>query len=102
MVVLVVISISYAISQLGVDKIINYALPILLVFYPLLITVLFLTLSKASPVVSKYTTYTTFVVSIIDQIYPLPLHNQGFAWLIPALICYAGVTLIQIGNKNLK
>lgn len=101
-VVLVVISISYAISQLGVDKIINYALPILLVFYPLLITVLFLTLSKASPVVSKYTTYTTFVVSIIDQIYPLPLHNQGFAWLIPALICYAGVTLIQIGNKNLK
>lgn len=102
LVVLVVISISYAISQLGVDKIINYALPILLVFYPLLITVLFLTLSKASPVVSKYTTYTTFVVSIIDQIYPLPLHNQGFAWLIPALICYAGVTLIQIGNKNLK
>ncbi len=101
-VVLVVISISYVISQLGVDKIINYALPILLVFYPLLITVLFLTLSKASPVVSKYTTYTTFVVSIIDQIYPLPLHNQGFAWLIPALICYAGVTLIQIGNKNLK
>lgn len=101
-VVLVVISISYAISQLGVDKIINYALPILLVFYPLLITVLFLTLSKASPVVSKYTIYTTFVVSIIDQIYPLPLHNQGFAWLIPALICYAGVTLIQIGNKNLK
>jgi len=101
-VVLVVISISYAISQLGVDKIINYALPVLLVFYPLLITVLFLTLSKASPVVSKYTTYTTFVVSIIDQIYPLPLHNQGFAWLIPALICYAGVTLIQIGNKNLK
>lgn len=101
-VVLVVISISYAISQLGVDKIINYALPILLVFYPLLITVLFLTLSKASPVVSKYTTYTTFVVSIIDQLYPLPLHNQGFAWLIPALICYAGVTLIQIGNKNLK
>lgn len=101
-VVLVVISISYAISQLGVDKIINYALPILLVFYPLLITVLFLTLSKASPVVSKYTTCTTFVVSIIDQIYPLPLHNQGFAWLIPALICYAGVTLIQIGNKNLK
>lgn len=101
-VVLVVISISYAISQLGVDKIINYALPILLVFYPLLITVLFLTLSKASPVVSKYTTYTTFVVSIIDQIYLLPLHNQGFAWLIPALICYAGVTLIQIGNKNLK
>lgn len=101
-VLLVVISISYAISQLGVDKIINYALPILLVFYPLLITVLFLTLSKASPVVSKYTTYTAFVVSIIDQIYPLPLHNQGFAWLIPALICYAGVTLIQIGNKNLK
>ena len=101
-VVLVVISISYVISQLGVDKIINYALPILLVFYPLLITVLFLTLSKVSPVVSKYTTYTTFVVSIIDQIYPLPLHNQGFAWLIPALICYAGVTLIQIGNKNLK
>ena len=100
--VLVIIFISYVISQLGVDKIINYALPILLVFYPLLITVLFLTLSKANQDVSKYTTYTTFVVSIIDQIYPLPLHNQGFAWLIPALICYAIVTLIQIGNKNLK
>ena len=41
-----------AFDNFDIDKIINYALPILLVFYPLLITVLFLTLSKIQ--VSKY------------------------------------------------
>lgn len=99
-IVMFVVTMSYIISQLGVDKIIKYAIPILIVFYPLLIVVLFLTLSKTGEKVYKYTTYTTFVFCIIDQIYPLPLHSQGFAWLIPTFIAYAVLTLVYNWKKN--
>ncbi|WP_068268916.1 branched-chain amino acid transport system II carrier protein [Caviibacter abscessus] len=99
-IVIFVVATSYIISQLGVDKIINYTIPILTVFYPLLIVVLFLTLSKANYKVYRYTTYTTFVFCIIDLLYPLPLHEQGFAWLIPTFIAYAILTLEYAWKKN--
>lgn len=90
---------SAAASNLGVDKIISIAVPILTVIYPVsMLLVVMSTLDRVfvSNSVVKGAAYTTLVVSLltvvdslginIGFVHLIPLDNIGFNWVIPALI----------------
>lgn len=103
--------ISFIIANVGLTQIINWSLPILMLLYPLAITVIFLSilspLFKKSPIVYRFTTLFTVIPALFDatnalppilnQAAPiqalihfassyLPLFNLGFAWIPFALI----------------
>ena len=86
-------------SNLGVDKIISIAAPILTVIYPVSILLVFMsTFNKffISPSVFKGAAFTTLLISFlnvadslgftINFIHKLPLSSLGFNWVIPAII----------------
>lgn len=86
-------------SNLGVDKIIAIAAPILTIIYPVsILLVAMSTFSKCftKPAVFKFSAYTTLLISLlnvldslglsIDFIHKLPLDSIGFNWVIPAII----------------
>ena len=86
-------------SNLGVDRIIAIAVPILTVLYPVaIILVLLSSMPKIFTTDSMFkgAAYTTLVIStltVIDSfgisigfIHKLPFNNLGFNWIIPALI----------------
>ncbi|ERI95628.1 branched-chain amino acid transport system II carrier protein [Clostridiales bacterium oral taxon 876 str. F0540] len=101
--VLLITIISIIIANMGVDRIIKFASPILSILYPVVIVLISITLMgkliKNNKVV-KFTVYTTLTFSLIDTIinnmyissslkdvfYLIPLSKQGFAWLIPSLL----------------
>lgn len=90
---------STVMSNLGVDKIIAIAVPILTVLYPVaIILVLIGSMPKIfnndnmfkgaayiTLIISALTVIDSFGISI-DFIHKLPLANLGFNWLIPALL----------------
>lgn len=99
--------VSMGISNLGVDRIISLAEPILLILYPIIIVLVALTfLDKyvKSAAVYKSAVYCTLGFSIIDVIgnfiipipiitpiiQGLPLATQGLGWILPAIL--AGMT----------
>lgn len=86
-------------SNLGVDKIISIAAPILTIIYPVSILLVVMStfsnyFSKAA--VFKCSAYATLFISflnVVDSlglqisfIHKLPLHSLGFNWVIPAII----------------
>lgn len=86
-------------SNLGVDKIISIAAPILTVIYPVSILLVFMsTFNKffISPSVFKGAAFATLLISFlnvadslgftINFIHKLPLSSLGFNWVIPAII----------------
>lgn len=86
-------------SNLGVDKIIAIAAPILTIIYPVSILLVAMgTFSKCftKPAVFKFSAYTTLLISLlnvldnlglsIDFIHKFPLDSIGFNWVIPAII----------------
>lgn len=96
-------------SNLGVDKIIAIAAPILTIIYPVsILLVIMSTFSKyfKKSSIYKYSAYTTLLVSLLNVldslgfnlefIHKLPLDYLGFNWVIPAII--GGI----IGNFLIK
>lgn len=100
----------------GVEKIVKFAVPVLLVLYPIVIVLIIITLAgkavKNNSVV-RVTVYTTLIVSILDTVNMLtggsvaflksllaiiPLSNVGFSWLVPAVIAFIIGTVI-FGKK---
>lgn len=86
-------------SNLGVDKIIAIAIPILTVIYPVLILLVVMSTFRKIFVhesVFKGAAYSTLIVSLltvvdslgirISLIHKLPFENLGFNWVIPAII----------------
>lgn len=86
-------------SNLGVDKIISIAAPILTIIYPVSILLVIMStfsnyFSKAA--VFKCSAYATLFISFLNVldslglqisfIHKLPLHSLGFNWVIPAII----------------
>lgn len=86
-------------SNLGVDKIISIAAPILTIIYPVSILLVVMStfsnyFSKAA--VFKCSAYATLFISFLNVldslglqisfIHKLPLHSLGFNWVIPAII----------------
>ena len=97
-------------SNLGVDRIIAIAVPILTVLYPVaIILVLLGSMPKIFTTDSMFkgAAYTTLVIStltVIDSfgisigfIHKLPFNNLGFNWIIPALI---GAFVAKLISKN--
>lgn len=69
--VFIITIVAFSISHLSVDMIISLSIPILSIFYPVLIVILILNLLKSKYInsnVIKFCTYTTLVLAIINQI----------------------------------
>lgn len=112
-IVLASIMTSFCLSLLGVEGLINLAVPILLAIYPVFIV---LTLMTAFDSKIKHDwTYTgavvgTFAVSLIPSLnmafgilkvlalktQNLPFHSIGFGWFVPAAICSVLFTVISM------
>ena len=86
-------------SNLGVDKIIAIAAPILTIIYPVSILLVVMSIFNkyfVKPSVFKYSAYATLFISIlnvidslgfnINFIHNLPLNSLGFNWVLPAII----------------
>ena len=119
-VVIVCVIISFALSFLGVDGLINVAVPILLVFYPVIIVLILMSIFDKQ---IKYNwTYTgavigAFVIGLLQgldtafamrkmvfapglmkYVHSLPLDNIGFTWVLPAVVCSVILTVISIAS----
>ncbi|MBY0123428.1 branched-chain amino acid transport system II carrier protein [Bacillus sp. S/N-304-OC-R1] len=109
--VLVVCLAGIGIGSLGVEKIINYALPIFLALYPVAIVLVFLGLfRKVIPNPGSYrgAILLTFIVSVLETlgvigvnipavqrfISILPFSANGFSWLVPAIIGFIAGSII--------
>ncbi|WP_066401175.1 branched-chain amino acid transport system II carrier protein [Neobacillus mesonae] len=108
---LLVCLVGAAIGMLGVEKIINYTLPIFLALYPVAIVLVFL--GVFNKIISNPGTYRgaillTFIVSlfetcgaiglkipaILNFISMMPFSANGFSWLVPAIVGAALGTVI--------
>lgn len=90
---------SAVISNLGVDKIISIAAPILTILYP--VSIVLVLMASLKNIITKnsiykgasYATLAISTLTVIDSlgfninfVHALPLANLGFNWLIPAII----------------
>lgn len=107
---------SIIISLKGVDSIVAFAAPILQILYPVVIVLIFTSLSqsliKNNKIIAN-TVYVTLLISIISTLDSLdlnnkfihsflniiPLNNIGFVWVIPALITFV-ISYISLNNKE--
>lgn len=113
--------VSYALSFLGVDGLINVAVPILSAIYPVMIVLILMSIFDKK---IKYNwTYTgavvgAFAVSLLESINlasamrgghllegvakfigTFPLANFGFEWVVPAVLCSLIFTVISIVGR---
>ena len=113
-IIVVAICISSAlISILGIGSIVKLAVPILKIFYPMqIVLILFNVIGVKSKLTYKVTVYTTLIVSILDTFYSefnlkvlhnlfkfIPLSNEGFSWILPAIIAIVVSVLINVFSK---
>lgn len=102
--VIVVTIISFLLSSLGVDAIINLAVPILTIGYPIIIALVFyMIFDKKVPYNMAYILMVIGVTivavietfgeqlglgALVEIIKSLPLAQFGFTWFIPSLVCF--------------
>lgn len=102
--VIVVTIISFLLSSLGVDAIINLAVPVLTIGYPIIIALVFyMMFDKKVPYNMAYilmvvgvtivAVIETFgkqlgLAGLVEIIKSLPLAQFGFTWFIPSLVCF--------------
>ncbi len=99
---------SALVSNLGVDKIIQVAIPILSLIYPVSIVLVIMNIFKnvfTNDLTLKGAAYSTLLVSLltvidslgfnIDIVHKLPLATLGFNWVVPAIIGGILATLIS-------
>lgn len=114
-IIVIAICISSAlISILGIGSIVKLAVPILKIFYPMqIVLILFNVIEVKSKLTYKVTVYTTLIVSILDIFYSefnlkvlhnlfkfIPLSNEGFSWIVPAIIAILVSLLINVFSKE--
>ena len=103
--VIVIVVCGVFFSTMSVDQIVNMALPILLVIYPVVIVLILLGLINQYIPSGKKGIYAgavgaTFLISLLETVLSytsaptlsavfshLPLASMGFAWIAPALVC---------------
>lgn len=110
--VLLISIVGIAIGSLGVGKIVDYAMPIFTVLYPVAIVLVFLgVFNKYIPNAGGYrgsilftifvSTFETITAHDIDvpfiseAISKLPFSQNGFAWLVPAIVGFVVGLVIQ-------
>lgn len=102
--VIVVTIISFLLSSLGVDAIINLAVPVLTIGYPIIISLVFyMIFDKKVPYNMAYILMVIGVTivavietfgkqlglgALVEIIKSLPLAQFGFTWFIPSLVCF--------------
>lgn len=102
--VVVVTVISYLLSSLGVEAIINLAVPVLTIGYPIIISLVFYMIFEKK--IAYNMAYICMVagvlvtaiietfgeklglISLLDTIKTLPLAEFGFTWFLPSLVCF--------------
>lgn len=101
--VFVICTMGTIVGSFGVEKIINYTLPIFTALYPVAIVLVMLGIArKIIPNAGAYrgSILLTFIVSVLETIQSLgvqssvissllnwlPLSENGFAWLVPAIV----------------
>lgn len=112
--VIVVTIISFFLSSLGVEAIINLAVPVLYVGYPLIIALVFyMIFEKKVPYDMAYILMSAGVLitaiietfgekiglaGLVGIIKNLPLGQFGFTWFLPSLVCFIlGIILGKLG-----
>lgn len=104
--------VSTFISAFGVEKIVHFSVPLLLIAFPIVIVLIILTIVKPNISTNIYrgAVAGTLFVSIIDAlnylkvdtgiagqlIEKLPMHQSGFSWLIPSIAC---AVILEIAVK---
>lgn len=102
--VIVVTIISFLLSSLGVDAIINLAVPVLTIGYPIIIALVFyMIFDRKVPYNMAYILMVIGVTivavietfgeqlglgALVEIIKSLPLAQFGFTWFIPSLVCF--------------
>ncbi|WP_276882068.1 branched-chain amino acid transport system II carrier protein [Anaerococcus tetradius] len=105
---------SFILSSLGVDAIINLAVPVLYIGYPLIIALVFyMSFEKRVPYNMAYILMAAGVIitaiietfgksfglgGLVAAIKNLPLAQFGFTWFLPSLVCFIlGLILGKLG-----
>lgn len=112
--VIIICVFSTFMAILGVETIVNLAINILIILYPVLMVIILMNLIDQW--IPRKTAYlgavgAAFVVSlceVLGQKIPalgnlvnqLPLHADGFAWLLPSILCAIIFTLIGAANND--
>ena len=110
---------SYMLANLGLNKIMEYSVPVLLAIYPASLVLIVLALIdkyiKGSSTVYRFAIYATVVISIIHTldkinieiplasslVKKLPLQSADLGWLSAAGICFViGFIISKVTEKN--
>lgn len=110
-VAIIVAVVSMGIALMGVDNIVGITTPVLKILYPMIIILVITTLlesEQTSPLACRITIYTTLIITVIEEISYigniegiqkvigyLPLSRLGFVWVIPAIIVYFVVKVLD-------
>ncbi len=94
---------SGVLSVAGLDSIIGFAVPVLIILYPITIVLILLNIFGIKNHISfKLTVAVTLFISFAElfkvNLSFIPLANQGFAWVIPAIIAF-GISLFIKENN---
>lgn len=111
------------VANFGLDNIINYSLPVLVLLYPLAMVLMLLTfagpLFGQSKIVYQTATLTAFLISVIEALVKfytlikkqmpnwleyiqnvyieyIPYYEQGIGWLVPVLVVSLIVSLLSV------
>ncbi|TDM48666.1 branched-chain amino acid transport system II carrier protein [Macrococcoides goetzii] len=123
----VVSIVSFILANVGLTKIIEYSIPVLMFLYPLAITLILLTLISGSfndsKIIYQWTTFVTMIAAIIDGIKAspaflsksafgesvatfgekfLPFSAIGMGWVLPALIGFVIGFILYKMRKPVK
>lgn len=112
--VIVMAIISCGISNFGISTIISLAAPILELIYPVLVVLIFLRVFSEwikTDLVYRWAAGGAFVISVLSLIETyskmnlgisrMPLHEYGFPWVVPAIICgFLGLIIEKLKNKK--
>lgn len=122
-IVLIICIVSYLISTFGVETIINLAVPVLQTTYPIMIVLIIINLFNGyinNRGIYIGSVYGAFIASIFNSLQSmgikvgyvtkfvncLPFANEGFAWIIPAIIggiigyVYCEMRLVSINETE--
>ena len=94
---------SFVFANIGLSGIIKLSIPVLMMLYPLSITLIFLVLTekyfqKAAPFAFKFVTIVTFSCSFLDFLRGI----AGLGWICPALIAFIAALVFSNIKKSPK
>jgi branched-chain amino acid:cation transporter, LIVCS family len=111
-IVIFICTFSAIVSNFGVDKIIQIAIPILSLIYPISIVLVIMNIFKnifTKDITLKGAAYATLLISLltvvdslglnVEIIHKLPFASLGFNWIIPAMLGGLIATLLFKDNK---